>query len=145
MKTVEEARRIRLKMLINEVGGTAAALNRATGKLDRDSTYSQILNQSRGSKTGTPKQMGSPLARELEEQRSKEPGWMDTDPDLSDDAWPFPAIQKSQFLSLDHEDIVRLEAAIRTIAREMNIDIEPEAAQAALDVAKRQAIFLPNK
>src|SRR5690606_6192145 len=112
MKTVEEVRRIRLKMLINEVGGRAADLNRATGKIDRDSTYSQILNQSLGSKTGKPKQMGSPLARELEIARNKEVGWMDTDPDLSDDIWPFPTIPKSRILSLDREDIVRLEAAL---------------------------------
>ncbi|MGG4603149.1 hypothetical protein ACLPHZ_20650, partial [Alcaligenaceae bacterium Me47] len=80
MKTVEEVRRIRLKMLIKEVGGTAADLNRATGKNDRDSTYSQILNQSLASKTGKPKQMGSPLARALEEACGKPLGWMDTDP-----------------------------------------------------------------
>ncbi|WP_322997928.1 hypothetical protein [Castellaniella sp.] len=124
MKTVEEVRRIRLKMLVNEVGGRAVDLNRATKKIDRDSTYSQILNQSLGSKTGKPKQMGSPLARELEELRDKEVGWMDTDPDLSDDAWPFPRIQKSKILSLDRQEIVRLEAAIQAIAREMKIDIE---------------------
>lgn len=123
MKTVEEVRRIRLKMLVNEVGGRAVDLNRATKKIDRDSTYSQILNQSLGSKTGKPKQMGSPLARELEELRDKEVGWMDTDPDLSDDAWPFPRIQKSKILSLDRQEIVRLEAAIQAIAREMKIDI----------------------
>ncbi|RIY41975.1 hypothetical protein [Neopusillimonas maritima] len=124
MKTVEEVRRIRLKMLINEVGGRAADLNRVTGKIDRDSTYSQILNQSLGSKTKKPKQMGSPLARELEVARNKEIGWMDTDPDLSDDAWPFPRIQKSKILALDHEDIVRLEAAIESAARDLRLDIK---------------------
>lgn len=124
MKTVEEVRRIRLKMLINEVGGTAADLNRATGKIDRDSTYSQILNQSLGSKTGRPKQMGSPMARALEESRGKPVGWMDTDPDLSDDAWPFPTISKSSILTLDRLDIVRLEAALRVSAKELGINIE---------------------
>lgn len=124
MKTVEEVRRIRLKMLINEMGGKAADLNRVTGKIDRDSTYSQILNQSIGSKTGKPKQMGSPLARELEAARGKETGWMDTDPDLSGDAWPFATVQKSRILSLDREDIVRLEAALRVAAKELGIDIE---------------------
>lgn len=123
MKTVEEVRRIRLKMLINEVGGRAADLNRATGKIDRDSTYSQILNQSLGSKTGKPKQMGSPLARELEKARHKETGWMDTDPDLSDDAWPFPEIQKSSLLTLDREDLIRLEAALRVAAKKLGLSI----------------------
>lgn len=124
MKTVEEVRRIRLKMLINEVGGTAADLNRATGKIDRDSTYSQILNQSLGSKTGKPKQMGSPMARALEETCGKETGWMDTDPDLSDDAWPFRSIKKSALLALDRSDILRLEAALRMLAKEMDLNIE---------------------
>ncbi|GAB2913874.1 hypothetical protein [Paralcaligenes ginsengisoli] len=123
MKTVEEVRRIRLKMLINEVGGRAADLNRATGKIDRDSTYSQILNQSLGSKTGKPKQMGSPLARELEIARNKEVGWMDTDPDLSNEAWPFSVIQKSRILALDREDIIRLEAALQVIAKKLNLNI----------------------
>lgn len=124
MKTVEEVRRIRLKMLISEVGGTVADLNRATGKIDRDSTYSQILNQSLGSKTGKPKQMGSPMARSLEENRNKPVGWMDTDPDLSDDAWPFPTISKSSILALDRQDIVRLESAMRVSAKELGIDLE---------------------
>lgn len=111
-------------MLINEMGGTAADLNRATGKIERDSTYSQILNQSLGSKTKKPKQMGSPMARALEQACGKKTGWMDTDPDLSADAWPFPSIQKSRILSLDRADIVRLESALRVSAKEMGIDIE---------------------
>lgn len=131
MKTVEEVRRIRLRMLINEVGGRAADLNRATGRLDRDSTFSQILNQSTGSKTSKPKQMGSPLARELEAQRGKPTGWMDTDPDLSpDDTWPFPAIRKSRILSLGRADILRLESALRVAAKELGIDIEDAVAEA---------------
>ncbi|MGF7466503.1 hypothetical protein [Alcaligenes phenolicus] len=124
MKTVEEVRRIRLKMLIKEVGGTAADLNRATGKNDRDSTYSQILNQSLGSKTGKPKQMGSPLARALEEACGKPLGWMDTDPDLSNDAWPFPAIPKSKLLTLERADMIRLESAMRVAAKNLGLEIE---------------------
>lgn len=124
MKTVEEVRRIRLKMLVNEAGGTLADLNRTTGKSDRDSTYSQILNQSTGSKTDKPKTMGSPLARSLEAHCDKPLGWMDTDPDLSDGAWPFPRIKKSRILTLDREQIVQLEAAIRASAKKFNIDLE---------------------
>ncbi|WP_321289270.1 hypothetical protein [Alcaligenes phenolicus] len=124
MKTVEEVRRIRLKMLIKEVGGTAADLNRATGKNDRDSTYSQILNQSLGSKTGKPKQMGSPLARALEEACGKPLGWMDTDPDLSNDSWPFSAIPKSKLLTLERADVIRLESAMRVAAKNLGLEIE---------------------
>ncbi|OQV33587.1 hypothetical protein BV899_05890 [Alcaligenes phenolicus] len=111
-------------MLIKEVGGTAADLNRATGKNDRDSTYSQILNQSLGSKTGKPKQMGSPLARALEEACGKPLGWMDTDPDLSNDAWPFPAIPKSKLLTLERADMIRLESAMRVAAKNLGLEIE---------------------
>ncbi|SRR5690606_8094057 len=124
MKTVEEVRRIRLKMLIKEMGGTAADLNRATGKNDRDSTYSQILNQSLGSKTGKPKQMGSPLARALEEACGKPIGWMDTDPDLSSDVWPFPAISKSKLVTLERADMIRLESAMRVAAKNLGLEIE---------------------
>lgn len=123
MKTVEEVRRIRLKMLVHEAGGTLADLNRITGKTHRDSTYSQILNQSAGSKTDKPKTMGSPLARSLEQHCRKPVGWMDTDPDLSDEAWPFPRIKKSDLLMLERDQIVEIEAAIRMIAKKMNIEL----------------------
>lgn len=139
MKTVEEVRRIRLKMLVNEAGGTLADLNRITGKSDRDSTYSQILNQSVGSKTDKPKTMGSPLARSLEQHCGKPTGWMDTDPDISDDAWPFPSIQKSNLLCLDKPDSVRLEAALRMVARELGLDIEGNVAREASRDVKKDA------
>lgn len=88
MKTVEEIRLQRLKMLIDEYG-SAANLSRAAQREPRDSTFSQILNGSSGSKSGKPKTMGSELARALELALAKPKGWMDNDPDASTQEWPF--------------------------------------------------------
>jgi hypothetical protein len=81
MKTVEEVRRERLALLRKEAG-SLVALNEKLGLNSRDATLSQILNAAKNSRTGTPKQMGSKLARELEKACEKEVGWMDTDPAL---------------------------------------------------------------
>lgn len=81
MKTVEEVRRERLAMLRKEAG-SLVALNEKLGLSARDATLSQIVNGAKNSRTGTPKQMGSKMARELEAACGKEVGWMDTDPAL---------------------------------------------------------------
>lgn len=83
MKTVEEVRRLRLGLLREEFG-TLVALNEKIGLDKRDSTLSQILNSAPNSKTKKPKEMGSPMARKLEQACDKEVGWMDTDPALLD-------------------------------------------------------------
>lgn len=98
MKTVEETRVARLRMLIAEVGSTAA-LNRLAERNERDSTLSQILNGALGSKTGKPKTMGSDLARTLESATGKPRGWMDTDPELQG-SWPFPSLPIERFEAL---------------------------------------------
>lgn len=82
MKTVEEVRRERLALLRKELG-TLVALNEKLGLNARDATLSQILNSAKNSRTGTAKQMGSKLARDLESACGKEVGWMDTDPLLA--------------------------------------------------------------
>jgi len=99
MKTVEESRVARLRMLIAEVGSTAA-LNRLAERNERDSTLSQILNGALGSKTGKPKTMGPDLARTLEIATRKPRGWMDTDPDLQRGSWPFPSLLIERFEAL---------------------------------------------
>jgi hypothetical protein len=83
MKTVEEVRRVRLAQLRQEAR-SLVALNEKLGLSARDATLSQILNEAKNSRTGTPKQMGSKLAREIEVACGKEVGWMDTDPLLLD-------------------------------------------------------------
>lgn len=87
MKTVEEVRRERLAQLRAEAG-SLVALNTKLGLNARDATLSQILNAAKNSRTGTPKQMGSKLARELELACGKEVGWMDTDPALLERQMP---------------------------------------------------------
>lgn len=91
MKTVEEVRRERLQLLREEFG-SLSALNAKLELSARDSTLSQYLNQSKGTKTGTPKVMGSPMARRLEQACGKEVGWMDTDPQLEAAAAAYEAI-----------------------------------------------------
>jgi len=124
VKTVEEVRRERLQHLVQEAGGTVAALNRLTGKSARDSTYTQILNQSPGSRTGKLKEMGSKMARELEAKMAKERGWMDTDPDLIGVEWPFRAMDEAKVRALSEKDLVRLETVITVeMRRTFGVDI----------------------
>ena len=87
MKTVEETRLARLLQL-REEHGSLAKLNALLGLSARDSTLSQIVNGSAGSKSGKPKTMGSPMARRLEEACQKERGWMDLNPDFDDASGP---------------------------------------------------------
>lgn len=84
MKTVEEVRRERLKLLRDEFG-SLSALNAKLELGSRDSTLSQYLNGSTGTKTKKPKEMGSAMARRLEAACGKDAGWMDTDPALTGD------------------------------------------------------------
>ena len=112
MRTVEEVRLERLRMLVKEFG-TLAALNRATGKPERDSTYSQILNGSLGSNTGRPKTMGSAMARQIEDVLAKPQGWMDTEPDPVGLEWPFPAVSLEDIARLSENDRRDLETTIK--------------------------------
>ena len=79
MQTIDETRRQRLQILIDK-HGTLAALNEALGLARTDATLSQIKNKSAHSKTGTPRCMGDPLARRIEEKLGLQLGWMDTPP-----------------------------------------------------------------
>lgn len=103
MKTVEEVRRERLAMLVEEFG-SLANLNERLGYVRRDSTLSQYLNSSKGSRTDKPKVMGSPVARRLEAACKKNAGWMDTDPDLLLDISEEARQLASAFDGLPEED-----------------------------------------
>lgn len=87
MRTVEEVRRVRLAEL-RDAYGSLTELNKMLDMSARDSTLSQIINASVGSKTKKPKAMGSALARRLEAACGKPEGWMDFDPDC----WPFDGL-----------------------------------------------------
>lgn len=79
MKTIEEIRRDWLNLLI-EQHKTIANLNVALGRAKTDATLSQIRNKASDSKSGNPRNMGSPLAREIEEKLGLEVGALDHDP-----------------------------------------------------------------
>lgn len=81
MRTVEEVRRLRL-IALRDQHGSLSPIKQRLGMTATDSTLSQIVNQSAGSRTGAPKTMGSPLARRIESAMDLPLGWMDTDPDL---------------------------------------------------------------
>jgi len=76
MQTVEEIRREWLIELIRR-HKTIANLNLALGRSKTDATLSQIKNQAVDSKSGNPRNMGSPLAREIESKLNLEPGTLD--------------------------------------------------------------------
>lgn len=79
MKTIEEIRREWLTLLI-EQHKSIANLNAALGRARTDATLSQIKNQAVDSKSGNPRNMGSPIAREIEEKLGLEVGALDHEP-----------------------------------------------------------------
>lgn len=118
MKTVEQVRRERLLLLLNEEGvGTLVAINKALDLDARDSTLSQIKNQSKSSHNAEPKVMGSKMARQIERAFKKPEGWMDTDPDLE---WPFMTISPQTFRQLDDRLKGIVEAAARDALRDLS-------------------------
>lgn len=64
-------------MLLRRRYKTLAALNRLLDRDVRDSTLSQIVNRAPQSESGTPRQMGSRLARDIEQRLGLPVGWMD--------------------------------------------------------------------
>lgn len=96
MHTIEEIRRINLQALLKK-HGTLVALSTQIGLTSRDSTLSQILNQSAASNSNKRKAMGSTLARKIETMLGIEVGWMDN-------------LQSSGDLDHSHTDAHRGEA-----------------------------------
>jgi hypothetical protein len=104
-------------MLISDMG-SITALNKATGKQDRDSTYSQILNGSLSSATGRPKEMGPAMARKIEQALGKPQGWMDTDPDRQVADWPFASVTPERFAAVPDHLKGRIEERILSMIEE---------------------------
>jgi hypothetical protein len=104
-------------MLVKE-RGSITALNKATGKQERDSTYSQILNGSISSATGRPKEMGPAMARKIERATGLPEGWMDTDPISGNEIWPFSAISSERFKALPERLKGRIEERALAIIEE---------------------------
>lgn len=122
MKTVEEVRRDRLELLVDEFG-SLAALNERLGNDRRDSTLSQYRNKSDNSKGGAPKVMGSDVARRLEDACKKERGWMDTDPAL----WPFPMIDHAKVMQLTPDQRSQVQFGLLTAATVAGIELQKRA------------------
>jgi hypothetical protein len=78
VKTIEEIRRANFSSLVAEAGGVSKFAEKMTKS---QSQFSQIINKSPDSKTGKPKEIGSKLAREIEQRLGKEIGWMDHEPE----------------------------------------------------------------
>jgi hypothetical protein len=112
MRTVEETRRLRLiELRDTRADGNLARLARLADMGARDSTFSQIINRSIGTKTNKPKTMGSEQARKLEAVFKLPAGWMDTDPD----AWPFKDIDRTRFDRLSERHRLEIQGAVRTL------------------------------
>lgn len=103
-------------LLGDERVGTLVAINRALQLSERDSTLSQIKNQSPDSRTREPKVMGSKLARQIEGAMKKPAGWMDTDPDLE---WPFETIPAGPYRQLSERIKGMVEMEVRRVVRDV--------------------------
>ena len=79
MQAVEETRRIRLQMLVKKHGSMANLCQLLGYARTETATLTRILNANvRHDRGGKPYNMGSPMAREIEEKLSLGLGWMDT-------------------------------------------------------------------
>jgi len=81
MESVEETRRIRLQMLVKKHGGMANLCETLGYARTETATMTRILNANiRHDRGGKPYNMGSPMARQIEQKLSLDHGWMDTPP-----------------------------------------------------------------
>lgn len=102
MQAVEETRRIRLQMLVKKHGSMANFCQLLGYARTETATLTRILNANvRHDRGGKPYNMGSPMAREIEEKLSLGLGWMDTPPtylELHGDEDPLLPIQRKAAL-----------------------------------------------
>ncbi len=81
MATVEETRRLRLKILVDKHGGMADLCEALGYARNETAGLTRIVNANlRHDRDGEPYVMGSPKAREIEAALKLERGWMDTPP-----------------------------------------------------------------
>jgi hypothetical protein len=81
MNTVEETRRIRLRMLVKKHESMANLCQLLGYARNETATLTRILNANiRHDRAGKPYNMGSPMARQIEETLFLGTGWMDTPP-----------------------------------------------------------------
>lgn len=128
MQTIAEIRRARLGELRTK-HRTWAEINRKLGMLTRDATFSQIWNRAPDSRTGRPREMGTELARKIEDALELPRGWMDTSQTTAaitvaaeprrapygvSAGWPF-SFDRSRFDTLSKPDRNRVEGAALAI------------------------------
>lgn len=81
MEVVEETRRARLQMLVKKHGSMASLCEMLGYARNETATLTRILNANiRHDRDGKPYNMGSPMARQIEDKLSLGTGWMDTPP-----------------------------------------------------------------
>lgn len=91
MQTVEETRRLRLQMLVEQHGGMAELMHLLGSARNETASLTRILNANlRHERGGAPYVMGSPKAREIEQKLNLEHGWMDTPPTHEEDDFGGP-------------------------------------------------------
>lgn len=128
MKTVEETRRERLQMLVDQHGGMANLVEKLGSARNETATLTRILNANiRHERGGQPYVMGSPKAREIEKTLGLPEGWMDTPPGLSEQFGNSAALDKVAELMATMEPemqymVVRMVAAASQPAEGTNGD-----------------------
>lgn len=81
MNPVEETRRVRLRMLVKQHESMANLCQTLGYARTETATLTRIMNANvRHDRDGKPYNMGSPMARQIEEKLSLGVGWMDTPP-----------------------------------------------------------------
>lgn len=85
MEIVEETRRVRLQMLVKKLGSMASLCEKLGYARNETATLTRILNANiRHDRGGETYNMGSPMARKIEEKLSLGLGWMDTPPSYAE-------------------------------------------------------------
>jgi len=78
MNTVEETRRGRLRLLLEKYGSMAELCQALGYARNESSRLTRILNANERKERGQIYQMGSPMARSIEEKLGLDTGYMDT-------------------------------------------------------------------
>lgn len=135
MTTAAEIRWQNLRKLVAHFG-SLAELNHQLHRERRDATLSQILNRSRDSKTGQPRQMGDKLARAIEAALGWERGRMDAplaEPLFARAAEPVAAYEPSLKLSAQEKDLL---LSYRMLPEEMRAELLIDVMHAAEEHAQ---------
>lgn len=110
VKTIEEIRHENL-LAVLERFGTLQAFADKIGRAH--SQISQLKNRSVSTSSKKPRNLDTKIARLIEEKLELEPGWMDND--HSRMAWPFPAVDRTQWEALSAEDRMHVQRTLNAL------------------------------